>query len=43
MKKPFHPKYLPVNLPLESLLEIMKIETNARVSSKGLKSYMRRC
>lgn len=42
MKKPFRPKYLPVDLPLESLLELMKIETDARVKIERYNSILKR-
>ncbi len=42
MKRPFHPNYLPVNIPLESLLEIMRIETDARVKIERYNSILER-
>ncbi|NLB33916.1 MAG: Fic family protein [Tissierellia bacterium] len=42
MKRPFYPKYLPVNIPLESLLEILKIETDARVKIERYNSILER-
>ena len=42
MKKPFHPKYLPITLPTDSLIEIMKIETEARVKIERYNSILER-
>ncbi len=42
MKKPFCPKYLPVTLPTEELIELMKLETEARVKIERYNSILER-
>lgn len=42
MKKPYHPSYLPIQLRLEDLLELMKLETEARVKIERYNSILER-
>lgn len=42
MKKPFHPKFLPITIPTDDLIDIMMLEMDARVKIERYNSILER-
>jgi Fic family protein len=42
MKKPFHPKFLPISIQTDDLIDILKLETEARVKIERYNSILER-